>query len=88
MDDNLDRKGDKMNPEIMYPELKDIKNSEILVEWAYIVRPKRVTKIFVRRVIPKKERNIFVKALEMEYEVIDNDLPDKDEYIELVTIQK
>lgn len=77
-----------MNPETIYPELKDMKNSEMLVEWAYVVRPKRVTKIFVRRIIFKKERNIFVKALEMEYEVIHDELPDKDEYIELVIISR
>ena len=78
-----------MNPETLYPELKGMKNSEMLIEWAYIIRPSRVTKLYVRRLIPKKERNIFVKALEQEYGVIHNsEDPNKDEYVELVTITK
>jgi len=76
-----------MNPETLYPELKEMKSSEIFIEWAYIVRGFKLDqKVYVKRVIPKKEINIFIKALKMEYGVEAG--PDKFECINLVTIEK
>jgi hypothetical protein len=58
-----------MNPETLYPELKDMNSSEIFVEWAVFVEDFSVVrKIHVRRVIPKKEQNILIKALRQEYD--------------------
>jgi hypothetical protein len=57
-----------MNPETLYPELKEMKSSEIFIEWAYIVKGfGLVEKIHVRRVIPKKQQGIFIKALKEQY---------------------
>ena len=77
-----------MNPEDKYPELKDMKPNEIFVEWAYIVKSKNIIKIHVRKVINKKEKTIFVKALKLEYNVVRNDDPALDELVELTTIEK
>ena len=84
-----------MNPEIIYPELKDMKSSEIFIEWAYIIRDFSVDqKIHVRRIILKKEQNAFIKAMKMEYKVGKPDEFDKNgdldkfERLELVTIEK
>lgn len=77
-----------MNFEIQYPELKDMKPNEIFIEWAYIIKSKNVIKIHIKRVIPKKEKTIFVKALKLEYNVVRNDDPSLDEIIELITIEK
>ena len=57
-----------MNPETLYPELKEMEASEIFIEWAYIVRDFKLDqKIHVRRVIPKTEQNAFIKALKLIY---------------------
>ena len=77
-----------MNLEIQYPELKTMKPSEIFIEWAYIVKSNNVIKIHVRKVIPKKEKIIFVKALKLEYNVVRSDDSSFDEVVELVTIEK
>ena len=77
-----------MSPEIQYPELKEMKDSEIFIEWAYIVKSKNVIKIHVKRVISKKEKTIFVKALKLEYNIVRNDDPSLDEVVELITIEK
>jgi hypothetical protein len=85
-----------MNPETLYPELKEMKSSEIFIEWAYIVKGFRlVEKIHVRRVIPRKEKNIFVKALKQEYGIRGEEYyKDEDpnyclfESVNLVTIEK
>ena len=84
-----------MNPETLYPELKDMKSSEIFIELAYIVRDfKLEQKIHVRRIIPKTEQNAFIKALKLLYGVHKPDELDKDgdlykfERVELVTIEK
>jgi len=77
-----------MNLEIQYPELKNMKSNEIFIEWAYIVKSKNVIKIHVRKVIPKKEKTIFVKALKLEYNVVRSDDSSLDEVVELVTIEK
>ena len=84
-----------MNLEIQYPELKTMKSSEIFIEWAYIVENfVLVNKIHVRRIIPKKEKTIFVKALKLEYGVSPSPDVYEDGYlvkfkrVELVTIEK
>ena len=77
-----------MSPETQYPELKDMKPGEIFIEWAYIVKSKNVIKIHVKRIIPKKEKTIFVKALKLEYNVVRDDNPALDENVELVTIER
>jgi hypothetical protein len=72
-----------MNPETLYPELKEMKSSEIFIEWAYIVIGFKTIKIHIRRIINKKEKIIFVKALKQEY------IPEYTEifnYVNLVTI--
>lgn len=66
-----------MNPEIMYPELKEMKNDEIFVEWAYVIRPSGVLKLHVATMIQKKAKDTFVRALKQKY---------GEEEIELVTI--
>ena len=82
-----------MNPEIFYPELKNMKSSEIFIQWAVIVRDFTVDKrIHIRRIIPKKEQNALIKALKQEYGVgkpdeLDKD-PDKFERVELITIER
>jgi hypothetical protein len=84
-----------MNPETLYPELKEMKASEIFIEWAYIVRDFKLDqKIHVRRVIPRTEQNAFVKALKLIYGVSKPDELDKEGYlekferVELVTIER
>lgn len=78
-----------MNPEVQYPELKHMKDSEMFVEWAYIVRPAGLLKLYLKKIIPKKERNIFVKALMLEYNVKEDlEDPNKLETVELVTIYR
>ena len=77
-----------MNLEILYPELKNMKSNEIFIEWAFIVKTKNIIKIHIRKVIPKKEKTIFVKALKLEYNVVRNDDPALDEVVELTTIEK
>ena len=78
-----------MNPEIMYPELKTMKSDELFIEWAYIVKTKNVIKIHVKKLIPKKEKTIFVKALILEYNVVrDRDNWALDEFVHLTTIEK
>jgi hypothetical protein len=75
-----------MNLEILYPELKTMKLTEIFIEWAYVVKGFSVNKIHVKRIIPRKEQNIFIKVLKTEYNI--NNDPNKFERIELVTIEK
>jgi hypothetical protein len=78
-----------MTLEGQYPELKDMKDSEMFIEWAYIVKTSGVTKLPIKRIFPKKERNAFVKVLELVHDVkkyIDD--PSKDENVELVTITR
>jgi len=77
-----------MNLEILYPELKNMKSNEIFIEWAFIVKTKNIIKIHIKKVIPKKEKTIFVKALKLEYNVVRNDDPALDEVVELTTIEK
>ena len=77
-----------MNLEIKYPELKTMKSSEIFIEWALIVKPHNVIKIYVKKLISRKEKTIFVKALKLEYNVVRNDDPALDEVVELTTIEK
>ena len=76
------------NLETKYPELKTMKPSEIFIEWALIVKPHNVIKIYVKKLIPIKEKSIFVKALKLEYNVVRNDNSALDETIELITIEK
>ena len=77
-----------MNPETLYPELKEMKSSEIFVEWAYIVKEFGYTKVFVRRIIPKKETPMLIKALRMEYcPAVDPENP-KFSAVNLVTIEQ
>lgn len=71
-----------MNPETMYPELKEMKDSEMFIEWAYITKPSGYLKIHIKTVINKKSRDIFVKALKQEHNVVD------DEEIQLITIYR
>lgn len=74
-----------MNPESKYPELKQMKPNEMFIEWAYIVcnwnhvRKTKVIKLQVCKIIPKKERNEFVKKLEEKYNA---------EFVNLATITK
>jgi len=78
-----------MNPEMQYPELKNMKENEMFVEWVYIVKPMGVLKLYIKKIIPKKERNAFVKALKVEYGVKeDPDDPTRSGVIELATITK
>jgi hypothetical protein len=77
-----------MNIEKLYPELKDMKANEIFIDWAFIVKSKNIIKIHVRKVILKKEKIIFVKALKLEYNVVRNDDPALDEVVELTTIER
>ena len=85
-----------MNPETLYPELKDMKPSEIFIEWAYVVRDFNLEqKIKVRRIIPKTEQNTFVKALKLVYGIGGKEdsydssgVLEKFERVELVTIEK
>jgi hypothetical protein len=85
-----------MNLEVQYPELKEMKKDELFIEWAYIVKEFNYIKVYVRKIIPKKEKNIFVKALKQEYGVkdsqfyIDKEYPENNlfECINLVTIEK
>lgn len=77
-----------MNLEILYSELKDMKPDELFIEWAFIVKSKNIIKIHIKKVIPKKEKTIFVKALKLEYNVVRNDDPALDEVVELTTIEK
>ena len=82
-----------MNPEILYPELKDMKSSEIFIEWAYIVKGfGLVEKIHLRKIIPKKEQNVLIKALKMEYGIDGKEYGEEGfklfECINLVTIEK
>ena len=65
-----------------------MKSNEIFIEWAFIVKTKNIIKIHIRKVIPKKEKTIFVKALKLEYNVVRNDDPALDEVVELTTIEK
>jgi hypothetical protein len=74
-----------MNIEVQYPELINMKKDELFVEWAYIVKEFRYIKVYIRKIIPKKERNIFKKALELEYDVHNDETF---ECINLVTIEK
>ena len=74
-----------INLEVQYPELKDMKSLEIFIEWAYVVIGFKTIKIHIRKIIPKKEKTIFVKALKQEY------IPEYTEifnYVDLVTIEK
>jgi hypothetical protein len=65
-----------MNPETQYPELKDMKLTEVFIEWAIMVEDFNVVrKIHVRRIIPKKEQNMLIKALKQEYNF--KDKPDE-----------
>jgi hypothetical protein len=73
-----------MNPEIQYPEIKEMKDDEIFIEWAYIIRSKRNggdLKLHTKVLIKKLSRRTFVKALEQEYKVEQED-------VELVTISR
>jgi hypothetical protein len=69
-----------MNPEILYPEIKEMKNDEIFIEWAYIVKDE-VQKIHMKTIIKKQSYRAFVKVLEEKYNV-------GQEAIELVTISR
>lgn len=77
-----------MNLEIQYPELKDMKFNEIFVEWVYVIKSKNIIKIHTKKVIPKKEISIFVKAFKLEYNIVRNDDPALDELVELITIER
>jgi len=78
-----------MNLEIVYPELKDMKSNEIFVEWAYLIRTTGVEKLHIKTIIPKKELKAFTKALKLEHNLkVDPEDPNKNEVIELVTIEK
>jgi hypothetical protein len=77
-----------MNPEIQYPELKEMKSGEIFIEWAYIVRFTGILKLYLRKIISKKEQNTFIRALKTEYNVQSSENLIKDERVELVTIEK
>jgi|WetSurSiteA1Bulk_404760.scaffolds.fasta_scaffold315718_2 hypothetical protein len=73
-----------MNPEIQYPEIKEMKNDEIFIEWAYIIRSKRNggnLNLHTKTIIKKQSYRAFVKALEQEYKVEQED-------VELVTISR
>ena len=74
-----------MNLETQYPELKEMKKDELFIEWAYIVKEFHYTKVYVRKIIPKKEKSIFIKALKLEYD-LHND--ETFECVNLVTIEK
>jgi hypothetical protein len=74
-----------MNLETMYPELIEMKKDEIFIEWAYIVKEFNYIKVYVKKIIPKKEKNIFVKALKVEYNVHNDETF---ECVNLVTIEK
>lgn len=69
-----------MNPEVKYPELKEMKSNEVFVEWAYAVKnnehkaTSEVLKIQLCRIIPKAELKAFVKALRLEYNATEIDL--------------
>ena len=79
-----------MNPEVQYPELKTMKDSEMFVEWAIITRPSGgYLKLFLKKIILQKERNALVKALKMEYGIKEDPdiLPDFD-YVQLITIYR
>jgi hypothetical protein len=80
-----------MNLETIYPELKEMKSSEIFIEWAYIVRDFKLDwKIHMRRIIPKAQQAVFIKSLKMVYNVEDKEENGLTtfERINLVTIEK
>ena len=78
-----------INPEFMYPELKTMKDSEMFVEWALIIKPSGLLKLYVKRIISKKERPAFIKALELEHNIKkDLEYYNHYNYIELITITR
>ena len=78
-----------MSPETQYPELKDMKSSEIFIEWAFIVKKDRLIKLYLKKIIPKKEMMIFRKALRSEYNLYtDPDNKHNNEIIDMITIEK
>ena len=68
-----------MNPELQYPEIKDMNKDEVFVEWAYIIKPSGVTKLHTKVMVPKKTLNAFNKGLKELYQA---------DEVELVTISK
>jgi hypothetical protein len=85
---------EEVDLEVLYPELKTMKSSEIFIEWAYIVKGFGMPhKIHLRRIIPKREQNAMIKALKLVYNVKGAEYyKDEDvklfECINLVTIEK
>jgi hypothetical protein len=78
---------EEVDLEVLYPELKTMKASEIFIEWAYVVKGFGMPqKIHLRRIIPKKELPAFNKALKMVYGV--DSLSESFERINLTTIEK
>ena len=44
-----------MNPETEYPELKSMKASEVFIEWACIVKGSEFFKVYIKKLIAKKD---------------------------------
>lgn len=73
-----------MNPEILYPEIKEMKSDEVFIEWAFVLRSKKHggdLKLHTKVLIKANAKRAFVKALEQEYNV-------DQEHVELVTISR
>jgi hypothetical protein len=62
-----------MNPENLYPELKDMKPGEIFVEYARITKNDKITMIPVKKIILKDGRDDFVRELKriIDYEIVE-----------------
>lgn len=61
-----------MNPETKYPELKTMEPDEMFVEWVYAVKwvtekKSEVIRIPARRIIKRKDRDIFTSRLREKY---------------------
>lgn len=67
--------------------LKQMKESEIFIESAFIVRGFKSQRVMINRIINKKDRKDFVNALKVVHGV-NTDNEDQFERINLITIMK
>lgn len=56
-----------MNPETEYPELKTMKAGEVFIEWACIVKGTEFFKVYIKKVIAKKDTKSEVSELKKVY---------------------
>jgi hypothetical protein len=71
----------------MEDELKQMKESELFIVSAFVVKGFKSERVLVNRMISKKDRKGFVDALKVVYGV-NPDNPDQFERIDLITIMK